>query len=138
MRQATAQLEHEVIRPRDHRHRICVSKDNIDIGYVSLNCESWFLIFGSEFSCIFIFGLYIIAYCGACLLFCILVAVGQGVDLCVVEQGMVPISPGEFLGADTQMLVWKELGSLVMGVMLRLLLHHVDVAQRHTGNGHQE
>ncbi len=50
----------------------------------------------------------------------VLVAIGQGVGVRVVEQSVVSITPGKFLGAETQVGIWHEFWVFMR---VRLALH---------------
>jgi len=65
----------------------------------------------------------------------LLVAVGEGVDVGVVDEGVVAISPGELLGPDAQVLVGDKLRT---SVLLAHAGESVDVPQNDDGDAHHE
>lgn len=66
-----------------------------------------------------------------------LVAVGQGVNVGVVEQALLALTPGEALLAAAQVVVLDELlaGLVVLLLVLQIGVQH---AQSHGGHGHEE
>jgi len=67
----------------------------------------------------------------------VLVTVGQGVDMGVVEQALLALSPREALLAAAQVIVLDELlaGLVVVLLVLQVGIQH---AQTDGGNGHEE
>jgi len=59
------------------------------------------------------------------------IAIRQSVDVWVVKQRVVPISPRELLGAHAEVRVGSKLRPLVFS-FLRLLQSGVDIAHAHT------
>lgn len=67
----------------------------------------------------------------------VLIAIGKGVDMGVVEQALVAFAPREALLATTQVFV---LDKLLAGLVVLLLVLQVGIqhAQTHGGHGHEE
>lgn len=65
------------------------------------------------------------------------VAVRKRIQLGVMEQAVVPIAPGKFLGANVQVLVFLELRSVEMSMVLLLGQVRVQSAQADSREGHE-
>merc|ERR1719391_335520 len=65
----------------------------------------------------------------------LLIAVGQGVDVWVVDKGVVAVSPGELLGPDAKVVVRDKLGT---SVFLTHAGESVDVAQDDDRHPHHD
>jgi len=61
----------------------------------------------------------------------LLVSLGEGVDVWVVEQGVIAVAPRKLLGPEAQVAVGHKLGSDVVFSLLLLQQLSVDPASGH-------